>query len=83
VFDASVGSKLFVTLGLVFPLHFIKRIASDTSGREAIRIALDDLKPSKYYAENTANLAGQIGLRRGGLYGTLGFSCTIVPIRTD
>jgi hypothetical protein len=23
-FDASVGSKLFVTFGFVFPLHFIK-----------------------------------------------------------
>jgi hypothetical protein len=40
-FDASVGSKRFVTRGQVFPLHFIKRIASDTSEREAICIALD------------------------------------------
>jgi hypothetical protein len=55
----------------------------DTSGREAVRIALDDLKPSKYYAENIANLAAEIRLRRGSLCGTLSFSCTIVPIRTD
>jgi hypothetical protein len=25
-FDASVSSKLFVTFGFVFPLHFLKRI---------------------------------------------------------
>jgi hypothetical protein len=29
VFDASVGSKRFVTLGFIFPLHFIKRIARE------------------------------------------------------
>ena len=28
-FDASVGSKLFVTLGFVFPFHFIERIARE------------------------------------------------------
>ena len=35
----------------------------DTSEREVVRIALDDLEPSKYYAENIANLAGEIRLR--------------------
>ena len=29
VFGASVGCKLFVTFGFVFPLHFIKRIARE------------------------------------------------------
>jgi hypothetical protein len=28
-FDASVGSKLFVTLSFEFPFHIIKRIASE------------------------------------------------------
>jgi hypothetical protein len=40
VFGTDVGGKLFVTLGLVVPLHFIQRFADDRVQRTKCPVTL-------------------------------------------
>lgn len=47
VLDANMGSKLFVQLGFVLPLHFFKRFANERTNRlnRAPNRHLDDVDP--------------------------------------
>ena len=57
MFDASVGSELFVTLGLVFPLHFIKRIARERTRMVKLPITLGATEALKVLVLNPYHLA--------------------------
>jgi hypothetical protein len=39
-FDASVSSKLFVTFGFVFTLHFMKRLGHEPTRRAKLPVTL-------------------------------------------
>jgi hypothetical protein len=51
-FDASVGSKLCVTFGFVFSLHFIKRIAHGRAERFKLPVTLGATEALKILALN-------------------------------
>jgi hypothetical protein len=47
-FDASVGSKLFVTLSFVFPFRIIKRIVSERTEGLNFQPHSEQAKPRKF-----------------------------------
>ena len=51
-FDASVGSKPFVTFGFVFPLHFINRITRERTWRVKPPVTLGATEALKILALN-------------------------------
>jgi hypothetical protein len=57
VLDANVGGKLFVTVGFVLPLHFIKRMASERTRRIELPVTLSKTVALKIRVRNPFEFA--------------------------
>jgi hypothetical protein len=64
VLGANVGSKLFVTLGFVLPLHFMQRFANERTRRIKHPVTLGASEALKVLVLNPYKLAWHCGIIR-------------------